>query len=69
MPVYYDLVLGLIPLVLFGVAGTLHFGGGLVLPLAVGAGGLLTFALIGHALFVRAPVDAPTPTAAPPHAD
>jgi hypothetical protein len=60
MPAYYDLILGLIPLALLGITGSLHFGGGLVLPVAVSAAGVVTMGLIGHALFVRAPVDAPT---------
>lgn len=53
---YYDFVLGLIPLALFGVSGAFHVGG---LPVveSVTVGGLLAVALVAHALFVRAPTD------------
>lgn len=63
MPAYYDLILGLIPLALLGITGSLHFGAGLVVPSAVGVAGLVTLALIGHALFVRTPVDVAGPLA------
>jgi hypothetical protein len=56
---YYDLVLGLIPLALGGVAAVL-FVLGISLTTAVGLSGGLSMAMIGHAMFVRAPVDAPT---------
>ena len=55
MATYYDYVLGFIPLVLFGFGGALHVAG-LSLQLALGAGGLLAIGLMGHALFVNAPV-------------
>jgi hypothetical protein len=52
---YYDMVLGLIPLSVAGIAGTLlGFGAGL--PLAVSVGALFAAGVIGHAMFVRAPV-------------
>jgi hypothetical protein len=56
---YYDLVLGLIPLALGGVAAVL-FVMGVSLTTAVGLSGGLSMAMIGHAMFVRAPVDTPT---------
>ena len=58
---YYDLVLGLIPLVLGGVAAAL-FVLGVSLTTAVGLSGGLSMAMIGHAMFVRAPGDAGTGT-------
>ena len=53
---YYDLVLVLIPVSLLGISGLLH-GTGLGLTLAVPTGAMVALAFIGHALFVRAPVD------------
>jgi hypothetical protein len=73
MAAYYDVVLALIPLVLVGIATSLYLGG-LVLTSAVSVAGLVTLGVVGHAMFVRGPVDA-QPTAAPhsssvpPHAD
>ncbi len=58
MTQYYDLVLGLIPLALLGTTGVLH-AAGVGLTSAVPVGGLLAVLLVGHALFVNAPVDAP----------
>ena len=59
---YYDLVLGLIPLALIGITGVLTVGG-LDLMMAVPLGSVVAVGLIGHALFVRTPIDAPsTPT-------
>lgn len=55
---YYDLILGFIPLALLGLGGGLHIAG-LTLTTAVTIGGLVAVGLVGHALFVRAPVDAP----------
>lgn len=73
---YYDYVLGLIPLALLGISGLLHLGGGLPITAAVPAGAGAAVALIGHALFVRTPLDdedGATPSAATsgpaPHAD
>lgn len=53
---YYDLVLGLIPLSLFGLTGTLAVGG-LTLTTAITIASLAAIAIVGHALFVNAPVD------------
>jgi hypothetical protein len=56
MTYYYDAVLGLIPLALFGTIGVVSLAG-----LSITAGVLLgsTFAIgiIGHAMFVNGPVD------------
>jgi hypothetical protein len=54
---YYDLVLGVIPLALGGVA-TLLTVLGIPLTTAVGLSGGLSVGVIGHAMFVNAPVDA-----------
>ena len=51
---YYDAILGLIPLTLVGFAGILTLAG-LSLTLAVSIGATVSAALIGHAMFVRAP--------------
>lgn len=64
MTLYYDLVLGLIPLVMASVSGALVVAG-LALTVAIPIAGLFAMALIGHAMFVRAPVA----TSAPPAAD
>lgn len=53
---YYDFVLGLIPLALGGIAAVLT-GVGFELTTAVQLGSVAAVALIGHALFVNAPVD------------
>jgi hypothetical protein len=53
---YYDLVLGLIPVALGGVTAALLVLG-VSLTTAVGLSGGLSMAMIGHAMFVRAPVD------------
>lgn len=53
---YYDFVLGLIPLALAGIASTMVLSG-FELTLAVTIGCLFAVLLIGHAMFVRAPVD------------
>jgi hypothetical protein len=58
MASYYDFVLVFIPLTLLGVPGALA-GAGLDLTLAVPLGAAVAAALIGHAMFVRAPTDAP----------
>lgn len=52
---YYDVVLGLIPLSVAVISAAL-VGLGAALPLAVSAGALSAVVLIGHAMFVRAPV-------------
>lgn len=56
MAEYYDLILGLIPLALFGISGTLTLGG-LSSTFSVTAAGIVAVLLVGHALFVRGPVD------------
>jgi hypothetical protein len=53
---YYDLVLGLIPLALLGIGGTL-VAAGLQVTTAVFVGAAAAAALIGHAMFVRTPRD------------
>ncbi|WP_336344461.1 hypothetical protein [Halalkalicoccus ordinarius] len=54
MTSYYDIILGLIPLVLFAGAGTLTLLG--VQPtVAVPTAALVSVGLIGHALFVNGP--------------
>lgn len=55
MPGYYDIVLGLIPLVLVGITASL-LGFGLELSTAVPAASLVAVGVIVHAMFVRAPV-------------
>lgn len=59
MTEYYDYVLGLIPLALLGISGTLSVGG-FTTTTAVVAGSLVAIALTGHALFVNGPTDAVT---------
>jgi len=59
---YYDLVLGAIPLALGGVAALLTVLG-IPLTTSVGLAGGLSVGVIGHAMFVNAPVDAPTTSA------
>jgi len=56
MTTYYDVILGLIPLVLIGISSTLY-AGGISLTTAVSLGGGVAVLLVGHALFVRSPVD------------
>jgi hypothetical protein len=56
---YYDLVLGLIPLALAGITGSLTVLG-LELTTAIPLASLVAVFLIGHAMFVRTPVT-PTP--------
>ena len=58
MTTYYDIILGLIPLALLGITGTLTVAG-FTLTTAVPIAALVAVALIGHALFVRGPVDQP----------
>ncbi len=58
---YYDFVLGFIPLALLGLGGGLHIAG-LTLTTALTIGGLVAVGLVGHALFVNAPVDTPVET-------
>jgi len=56
MTAYYDLVLGLIPVALFGITGALTVAG-LGLTTAVPLAASVSVALIGHAMFVNAPTD------------
>lgn len=56
MVTYYDYVLGFIPLVLLGLGGGLH-AAGLPVQIALGVGGFFAIGLMGHALFVNAPID------------
>lgn len=56
---YYDYVLGLIPLSLVLITGSLTLVG-FELTTAVPLGSLVAVALVGHAMFVNAPVT-PTP--------
>jgi len=53
---YYDLVLGSIPIVQFGVPFIFHLVG---YPFTAGilVGGLTAACLVGHALFIRSPTD------------
>ena len=53
---YYDLVLGLVPLSLLGVTGGLY-GVGVDLAIAVPLAAALAAGVIGHGLFVNAPVE------------
>ncbi|MFB6267165.1 MAG: hypothetical protein ABEI31_05865 [Halodesulfurarchaeum sp.] len=55
MTEYYDLVLGLIPVVLLGFGGGLQFAG-LAQTTAITVGGLVAVGVVGHALFVNGPV-------------
>jgi hypothetical protein len=59
---YYDAVLGLIPLALLGVSGLFVFAG-VDLTTAVPLGATVSAGFIGHAMFVRAPVDPESPAA------
>ncbi len=53
---YYDLVLASIPVLLIGVAGLLLVAGANVTT-AVPLAALTSIGVIGHALFIRSPVD------------
>jgi hypothetical protein len=59
---YYDLVLGLIPLALGGIA-TLLSVLGFALTTAIPVASVVAVGLIGHAMFVNGPVDS-TPRSA-----
>jgi hypothetical protein len=65
---YYDIVLGMIPLALAGIATTL-FGAGFEGTTAVTLGSVVAVALIGHALFVNGPVSLDTSDAKDPSAN
>lgn len=58
---YYDFVLGMIPLALATITAALSIAG-LSLTTAVPLASLVAVGLIGHAMFVRTPVDASTST-------
>ena len=60
---YYDIILGLIPLAMAGITATL-FAVGFALTTAIPMASVVTVGLIGHAMFVRAPVD-PVPNETP----
>jgi len=53
---YYDYVLGLIPVSVVGISAVL-LGAGLSFTVAVPVAMLAAIGLIGHAMFVNAPVD------------
>ena len=55
---YYDIVLGLIPLAMAGITGSLVLAG-FALTTAIPLASVVAVGLIGHAMFVRAPVDSP----------
>ncbi|MFB6073662.1 MAG: hypothetical protein ABEJ89_01470 [Haloarculaceae archaeon] len=59
---YYDFVLGLIPLALAGITAALVVAG-VSLTMAVPMASVVSVGLIGHAMFVRTPTDAPSPRA------
>jgi len=52
---YYDLVLGLIPLTLLGLSGSLSMAG-VTITSAVTVAATVGLLIVGHALFVNAPV-------------
>lgn len=64
---YYDVVLALIPLTLAGISGLLVLSG-VALTTSVTIAAVVPVGLVGHAMFVRAPVDA-TPASGPQSAD
>ena len=53
---YYDFVLVFVPLALFGLTGALTVGG-FALTVAVPIAASVSAGMIGHAMFVNAPVD------------
>ena len=61
---YYDVVLGLIPLALAGITGVLLLAG-FALTTAIPLASVVAVGLIGHAMFVRTPVDAPAARSEP----
>lgn len=63
---YYDVILGLIPLAMAGVTGVLLVVG-YALTTAIPIASIAAVALIGHAMFIRSPVD-PAPDREPPQA-
>lgn len=69
---YYDIVLGLIPLALLGITGTLTVAG-FSITSAVPVAATVAVGLIGHAMFVNGPVEqaesTPAGASVAPHAD
>lgn len=65
---YYDFILGVIPLVLVGFGGGLYVFG---LPgqFALAIAGLFALTLMGHALFINAPIDRHTQSGQADHTD
>ena len=61
---YYDYVLGAIPLALFGISGGLT-AFGLSLTTAVPLAAMVAMLLVGHAMFVNAPVHRTSSDATP----
>lgn len=59
MTSYYDLILSLIPLALFGISGLLTVAG-FQLTVAAPSGALVAGGMIGHAMFVNGPVESRT---------
>ena len=57
---YYDIVLGLIPLVMGGITAALALVG-VGLTVAVPVAALVAVGLIGHGMFVNTPTVEPTP--------
>lgn len=64
MPTYYDYVLGLIPLLLVGLGGTLA-AAGLALEVALAISSPLAVGLMAHAMFVKTPVSRAEPDSPP----
>ncbi|WP_335999098.1 hypothetical protein [Halorientalis halophila] len=64
---YYDYVLGIIPVSVAGISAAL-VAAGLGLTTAVPVASLFALALVGHAMFVNAPVDDATPGSQGSHA-
>ena len=59
MPGYYDFVLLFVPVSLLGLSGA-FVAGGFATTTAIPLAGLVAAAIIGHGLFVNAPVSPPT---------
>ncbi|SFS81481.1 hypothetical protein [Halostagnicola kamekurae] len=64
---YYDIVLALIPVALLGITVALTVVG-VSITAAIPVGSMVAMTLIGHAMFVNAPIDSgdETGTARPP---
>ncbi len=61
---YYDYVLAVIPVTMLGLGGSL-FAAGVSLVPAVVAASAVTMGVIGHAMFVRSPVETPADDTVP----